>query len=143
MKKLFLFIFVLSTIVSNAQETFNVNGAHHKNHNFFAFTNASIHVDYQTIIEKGTLLIQDGKIVAVAKNVNIPDNAVVYDLKEKHIYPSLIDVYSDYGLSKNKDGKSNAHNSKKEQRGAFGWNEAIKPEVESGKRFRVDEKQAA
>ena len=93
MRHIFLFIFALSTLFSSAQETFNVNGAHNKNHNYYAFTNAIIHVDYQKIIEKGTLLIQDGKIVAAAKNVNIPKNAVVYDLKQKHIYPSLIDIY--------------------------------------------------
>ena len=127
-----------------AQETFNVNGAHNTNHNYYAFKNATIHVDYQTIIEKGTLLIQDGKVVAAAKNVSLPDNVVVYDLAGKHIYPSLIDVYSDYGLALPKGNKSGAHsnNSKQKQRGALGWNEAIKAEVESGKLFKVDVKKA-
>ena len=130
MRNIFLFIFVLSTLVSKAQETFNVNGSHNKNHNYYAFTNATIHVDYQTTIEKGTLLIQDGKIVAAAKSVNIPKNAVVYDLKQKHIYPSLIDIHSNYGVLAQKSEKSNNHNqkTKKQKRGAFGWNEAIKPE---------------
>ena len=144
MRNIFLFIFVLSTLVSKAQETFNVNGSHNKNHNYYAFANATIHVDYQTTIEKGTLLIQDGKIVAAAKSVNIPKNAVVYDLKQKHIYPSLIDIHSNYGVLAQKSEKSNNHNqkTKKQKRGAFGWNEAIKPEVEFGDLFMVDAKKA-
>ena len=144
MRKIFLFIFVLSSCLSMAQETFNVNGTHNKNHNYYAFKNATIHIDYQTTIENATLLIQDGKIVAAAKNVSLPDNVVEYDLKGKHIYPSLIDVYSDYGLAKTKGSKSgaHAHNSKQKERGAFGWNEAIKSEIESGELFKVDVKQA-
>ncbi|MGB0882661.1 MAG: amidohydrolase family protein [Vicingaceae bacterium] len=142
MRKIFLFIFVLSTIIANAQETFNVNGAHNKNHNFIAFTNATIHIDYKTTIEEATLLIKDGKIVAAAKNVSLPDNVIEYDLKGKHIYPSLIDLYSDYGIAKTKANSLRSHQAKPKQRGAFGWNEAIKPEVESGKLFKVDAKQA-
>jgi len=144
MRHIFLFIFVLSTLISTAQETFNVNGVHNKNHNYYAFTNAIIHVDYQTTITNGTLLIQDGKIVAAAKKVSIPKNTVVYDLKKKHIYPSLIDIYSDYGALTQKNDKTNIQNQKikQQKRGAFGWNEAIRPEVEFGDLFKVDVKKA-
>jgi imidazolonepropionase-like amidohydrolase len=143
MKNIFVFIFALCTLVSQAQETFNVNGSHNKNHNYYAFTNATIHVDYQTTLEKATLLIRDGKIVAAAKSLKIPENTVVYDLGGKHIYPSLIDIYSDYGTAVQKSDKSKPHTHKnKQQRGAFGWNEAIKPEVESSDLFRVDAKNA-
>ena len=95
MKNLFLFIFILTSLLSFAQETFNVNGAHNKIHNYYAFTNAIIHIDYQTKIENATLLIKDGKIVEVGEKVKIPANAVIYNLNKKHIYPSLIDIYSD------------------------------------------------
>ncbi|MBL4667784.1 MAG: hypothetical protein JKY30_00785 [Flavobacteriales bacterium] len=91
MKNISLFIFMLSSIITIAQETFNVNGTHNKNHNYYAFTNATIHIDYQTVIENGTLLIQQGKIIATGEKVKIPKNAVIYNLEKKHIYPSLID----------------------------------------------------
>ncbi|MGB0887040.1 MAG: amidohydrolase family protein [Vicingaceae bacterium] len=145
MKKIFLFIFLLSTTFAHAQETFMVNGTHHKSHNFYAFTNATIHTDYQTTIENSTLLVQDGKIIAVGKAVNIPKNAVIYDLKQKHIYPSLIDLYSDYGVASKKNEKLGQHNHNSKalkKKGAFGWNEAIKPEVEAGSLFRVNSKKA-
>ena len=139
MKKIFLFIFVISSIFSFAQETFIVNGSHHKNHNYYAFTNAVIHIDYQTTIEDGTLLIKDGKIVAAGKKIEIPANTVTYDLKQKHIYPSLIDLYSDYGITPPTKNAS----SKIAQKGALNWNQSIKPEIEAGKLFKVDEKKAA
>jgi len=144
MKNIFLFIFVLSAFVTNAQETFNVNGTHNKSHNYYAFTNATIHIDYQTIIENATLLIQDGKIVAVAKNVSIPKNTVIYNLNKKHIYPSLIDIYADYGISKPVKSKEHRHGRQVEtnKKGAFNWNQAIRPEVEAGSLFKVDVKKA-
>ena len=142
MKKLFLFICIINLITVSAQETFSVNGTHNKIHNYYAFTNAVIHIDYQTKIENGTLVIKDGKIVAVGEKVDIPANSVVYDLKKKHIYPSLIDIYSDYGIAKPEKNKANRFNRQldSKQKGAFNWNQAIKPEVEAGKLFKVDNK---
>ena len=105
MRNIFLFIFVLSTLVSKAQETFNVNGSHNKNHNYYAFTNATIHVDYQTTIEKGTLLIQDGKIVVAAQeerftrkkhDTSFPINSIEYCLKSQNLTIKDIDYIAFY-----------------------------------------------
>jgi len=140
MKNIFLSIVLLFTVSSYAQETFMVNGTHNKNHNYYAFTNATIFTDYQTKIENGVLLIKDGKIIDVGVEVSIPENAIVYDLKGKFIYPSLIDVYSDYGLP-----KPNKDNTKKDlikPKGAYNWNQAIHPETEAGQLFVVENKQA-
>ncbi|HRP60949.1 MAG TPA: hypothetical protein PK833_11805, partial [Vicingus sp.] len=84
-----------SVPVYKAQETFMVNGTHNKIQNYYAFKNATIYIDYQTKIENGILIIKEGKIVEVgaANAVKIPANAVVYDVKGKFIYPSLIDLY--------------------------------------------------
>jgi len=150
MKNIFILAFILITSFASAQETFNVNGTHHKIHNYYAFTNATIHIDYQTKIDNGTLLIKDGKIIAAAEKVVIPANTVVVDLKKKHIYPSLIDLYSDYGISKasKKEGATNNHGGgftrqfETKNKGAFNWNQAIKPEIEAGKLFKVDTKKA-
>ena len=144
MRQLLLFVFILCTVIVSAQETFNVNGTHNKNHNYYAFTNATIHIDYQTTIENGTLLIKDRKVIAAGQKVDVPANAVVYDLQLKHIYPSLIDIYSDYGITKAAKRKSNNHSRqfKTKNKGAFNWNQAIKPEIEAGKLFKVDDKKA-
>ena len=129
-----------------AQETFSVNGPHNKIHNYYAFIHATIYKDYQTILQNGTLLIKDGKVVGIGENkkVTIPANTVVYDLKGKYIYPSLIDIYTDYGVphkvKSTKPHLSPQFNSN--NKGAFDWNQAIHPEVEAGKLFKVDDKKA-
>ncbi|MCI0359005.1 MAG: amidohydrolase family protein [Planctomycetaceae bacterium] len=47
------------------------------------------------VVESGTLLIGEGKIVAAGKDVAIPDGAVVVDLAGgKHISPGIIDCHS-------------------------------------------------
>lgn len=146
MKKIVLFIFIVcSSILAFTQETFIVNGVHNTNHNYYAFTNATIYVDYATKMEGATLLIKDGKIVSVGatKKQKLPADVVVYDLKGKYIYPSFIDLYSNYGMpaAKNKK-KSKVPQLKSNKKGAFNWNEAIHPEVEAGSLFVVDNKKA-
>ena len=144
MKNLFLLITIVFCSSVSAQKTFNVNGTHNKNHNYYAFTNATIFIDYQTKIESATLLIKDGKIEAVGNKVNIPENVVSFDLQGKYIYPSFIDLYSDYGMPVVKKDKSPHFGPQFENKNkqAVNWNQAIKPEVESGKLFTVNDKKA-
>ncbi|MBE9488882.1 MAG: amidohydrolase, partial [Bacteroidetes bacterium] len=86
-----------------AQEYFPKNdGVKSKNTNYTAFTNAKIYVTPTQIIEKGTLLIKDGKVVATGTSVTIPNNSVIIDITGKSIYPSFIDMYSGFGVEKPK-----------------------------------------
>lgn len=138
---IFCFIWVTQSF---AQETFPVNGTHHENHLYYCFKNATIHVDYQSVVKEGTLIIQDGRVVAIGDNIEIPKGAVVYNLKGKHIYPSIIDPYSDYGMpeipkQKRQSGPQFVSNKK----GAFGWNQAIKPEIDAAELFSYNKSQAA
>ncbi len=146
MKNLFLFTFILLHSISFTQETFIVNGTHNKNHNYYAFKNVTLYVDYQTKIDNATLLIKDGKVVAAdaTNKVTIPENTVVYDLKGKYIYPSLIDLYSDYGMPEVKKSKEPHYGPQFENNNkqAINWNQAIKPEIEAGLLFTVNDKKA-
>lgn len=147
MKKLLVLLGVFCFLTIEAQETFMVNGTHHKITNFYAFVNATIYIDYKTKIENGTLLIQEGKVIEVGekKKVKIPKNAVIYDLKGKFIYPSFIDIYSDYGMPEVKKEGNNPRFSPQletKNKGAYNWNQAIKPEVEAGKLFVPEDKKA-
>jgi imidazolonepropionase-like amidohydrolase len=63
-----------------------------------ALTNARIITAPGKIIEKGTIVIRDGVIVAVGADVKIPTDARVWDLAGKTIYPGFIDAYSRLGL---------------------------------------------
>ncbi|MBV5349711.1 hypothetical protein JZU71_00650, partial [bacterium] len=78
-------------------ETFQGNGVGDKRDGCYAFTNATIVKDAQTTLTNATLVIRDGKIVSVGNGVAIPKDAVVVDCKDKYIYPSFIDIFSDYG----------------------------------------------
>lgn len=46
------------------------------------------------IIENAVLLIEDGKIKDFGTNVQIPDNAQVYDATQHYVMPSLIDAHT-------------------------------------------------
>lgn len=61
--------------------------------------NATIHVGNGTVIENGTIVVRDGKIEKVGKNIVIPaDAADVVDANGKQVYPGLILPVSTLGL---------------------------------------------
>jgi imidazolonepropionase-like amidohydrolase len=145
-KYLILLAALLCAQLSNAQEpdTYPVNGVFNRNHTYYVFTNAKIHTDYQTVIQNGTLVVKDGIIVDAGEKVSIPKGAVVYDMKGKHIYPSLIDIYSSYGMPeiKREGGNWWMPQMESKTKGAYNWNQAIKPEVDAAKIFVSDDKSA-
>jgi len=53
----------------------------------------------QGIIENGTVVIKDGKITAVGKDVKIPDGIKVIDVTGKYVMPGVIDSHSHIGLT--------------------------------------------
>ena len=89
----------LCSITLFAQDYFPKNdGVVSDNTNYTAFTNAKIYVTPTQVIEKGTLLIKNGKVVNVGSSVSIPKNTNVIDVSGKSVYPSFIDMYSDFGI---------------------------------------------
>ncbi|MEP7148622.1 MAG: amidohydrolase family protein [Acidobacteriota bacterium] len=65
----------------------------------FAITNARIVTVSGAVIENGTVVIQDGKIVAVGAAVNVPANAEKIDGKGLSVYPGMIDARTSLGLA--------------------------------------------
>ena len=143
-KKLILLWSVFGVFILNAQEYFPKNdGVNSKNTNFTAFTNAKIFITPSKSINEGTLLIQDGNVINVGKTVAIPKNTVIIDLKGKSIYPSFIDLYSDFGVAKPKrkttGDRSPQYNANRE---GFYWNDHIRPEQNAIADFKYDDKAA-
>jgi imidazolonepropionase-like amidohydrolase len=64
-----------------------------------ALQGATIHTVTNGVIENGTIVFENGVIVAVGADVEIPAGARVVDVSGKHIYPGLIDAYSTVGIS--------------------------------------------
>ncbi len=123
----------LSLPVMRGQSTFPSNGAPYHPHSVYAFVHANIYTDPETLIEDGMLIIQDGKVLNAGKNVPLPANAVVFDLKGRYIYPSFIDLYTEYGLPSNRYERKNVRAPQMESnvKGAYGWNQAIRSNVQA------------
>ena len=97
---------ILSFYTISGQETFTVNGVVQNFKPIHVFTNAHIILSPTSEIENGTLIIKGDKIITVdTTSLNIPIEAIIHDLKGDYIYPSFIELYSDYGLQKAKKGQ--------------------------------------
>lgn len=142
-----LFLVFLSTFLTKmqAQDYFPVNESiHNKNNNYTVFTNAIIYITPTQKIEKGTLVVQDGKVISVGNNVAVPKNAITINLDGKSIYPSFIDIYTSFGIEKPKrtftPGVTNAiYDTKKTGRY---WNESILSELNGYETFKYDQPKA-
>ncbi len=64
-----------------------------------ALQGATIHTVAGGVIENGTIVFENGVITAVGSDVPIPAGARVVDVSGKHIYPGLVDAYSQVGIS--------------------------------------------
>ncbi len=141
-----LFIFCLIAIVISAQETFPVNGVHDYREGYIAFTHATVVKDSKTTLKDATLIIKEGKIIAVGNNLTVPKDAAEINCKGKYIYPSFIDLMSDYGITVAEQPKRTRGFSQaqfvSDTKGAYGWNQAIRPETDASKIFTANETKA-
>lgn len=64
-----------------------------------AITGGTIHTITGDIIENGSIVFANGKITAVGTDIEIPDDATIYDATGKHVYPGLIHSYTNMGLT--------------------------------------------
>ncbi len=136
---------LLANNALKAQVTFPANDVANPREGCYAFTNATLVKDAQTTIQNATLVIRQGKIEAAGTGATIPKDAVVVDCRGKFIYPSFIDIYSDYGTTPAQRpdftfgrGSQIVSNTK----GAYGWNQAIRSETDISKTFNVNEARA-
>lgn len=96
MKKINLILFLLATVLVQAQE--NVLPAKPQQ-GIIYITNATIHVGNGKVIENGTIKMKDGKIEEVGTSVQVPASGVqVVDAKGKQVYPGLVLPTSNLGL---------------------------------------------
>ena len=142
-KFLLCFLFLGVTNLS-AQDYFPTNsGVKTTNTNYTVFKNANIHVDPTSTIENGMFAIQNGKITAVGKSISTPKNSVVIDLEGKDVYPSFIDLYSEFGIKKperqSSFGRSGQYEATRE---GFYWNDHVRPEQNAVESFSYDAREA-
>ena len=155
MKKAKSLLFACGTLLFSqlcwSQPTFPENGVADPRHGYYAFTNATVVKDANTTISNATVIIKDGKIVSVGTNTKVPAGAVEVNCSGKYIYPSFIDIYADYGIPAPQRPQTAAgagggffapQQLTNANKGAYGWNQAVKPETEAFKLFAIDDSKA-
>ncbi|MBI5215654.1 MAG: amidohydrolase family protein [Ignavibacteriae bacterium] len=111
-----------------------------------AFTNAKIITAPGKVIDKGTLVIRDGMIIAVGDNVTIPADARVWDASRMTLYPGLIESYSDIGVPKKpergqgQDQPQGQQQQQPEVRGSKYWNGNVLAAQNADELFNPDPK---
>ena len=134
----------------NAQDLSPVLGVGDARPEVYVFTHANIVVDHQTVLKDAVMVVRKGKIEAVGKNAAIPEDAVVMDVTGKYIYPSFIDLYTNYGVAAQSEsnGSSRANYMMRQQvfesriDRPYYWNDAIKPYKTAIDAFHVNDKDA-
>ncbi|WP_346239270.1 amidohydrolase family protein [Niabella insulamsoli] len=129
-----------------AQVTYPVNGIADERSDYYAFIHATIVKDTSATVHDATLVIREGKILSIS-NKPAPQGAVVIDCKGQTIYPSFIDIYSDYGIPvPTRSGGSSSFFGPQQltthTKGPYAWNQAIKSEVNGVELFSTDDKKA-
>jgi imidazolonepropionase-like amidohydrolase len=129
-----------------AQETFPRNDVKDNRAGLYAFTNVTIIVDPQTTLQNATLLVRGNKIEQVGANLTVPKGYTTIDLKGKFIYPSLIDMFTSYGLPDVErprgGGFGGVEQMESKTKGAYNANQAIRSHYNAADEFTINTKTA-
>jgi imidazolonepropionase-like amidohydrolase len=96
MKKIFLSILLLGSLLTARSQSNVLPAPAQKGP--IAIKNATVHTGDGKVIENATIVMENGKITAVGKDVVIPAGAAVTDATGKHVYPGLVLPASTLGL---------------------------------------------
>lgn len=144
-------IFVIALLfcgwVTYAQETFPRNDVKDSRAGLYAFTNATVVVDPQTTVENATLLVKGNRVEQVGANLTIPKGYTIIDLKGKFIYPSLVDMFTSYGLPdverpRGGGGFGGVEQMESRTKGAYNANQAIRSHYHAADEFTINAKTA-
>ena len=144
LKKLLLLVFGLSAGFAFSQ-TGKTNDLADPRPERYALTHATVHADPSSTIQDATILISENRIVSVIAGAEVPKGYQEIDLTGKHVYPGLIDLYSEYGVPKANSERSRNRGPQFESnvKGPYGWNQAIRSEFDASLEFEPTEKEAA
>lgn len=95
-----------------------------------AFTNATIITAPGNVIENGTLIIRNGVIQNVGSNIDIPQDARVWNLEGKTIYPGFIDAHARVGMQEPREELD---------RGDISWNAQIRSQLKAESEYKSEE----
>ena len=130
-----------------------VRGLHSYTPRVHALINATVVASPGNVTANATVVLRDGLIEAVGRDVTVPPDARTWDLTGKTIYAGFIDAFSHFGMPeglkpfkrRESDGNGPAakRQSSPQQPGAASWNPLVTPEREAADHFEAGEKDAA
>ncbi len=129
---------VIAWSSGSAQETFPVNGVVNKQLVRTALEHATVHVSATETLEDATVVFYQGRIesVGLSATVQIDGPVIRHDLQGLHVYPAFVDVHSEYAMPEaQREGRSRGPQDLSDKKGAYGWNEAIRPETRAADVF--------
>jgi imidazolonepropionase-like amidohydrolase len=105
--------------------------------------NATIYTSSSVKIENATMLLDGDKILEIGTQISIPKEATIIDATGKTIYPSFIDLYTEFGIQKpqRKSGNSRSPQYDTERNGYY-WNDHIRADFNAYENLNYDEKAA-
>lgn len=130
-----LFYFIIFS--SFAQPHFPVNGMRDVAPKVFLIKNAWVTAQYNSNPVKSDVLIVNDKISEVGQNIN-KKGAQVIDLDGYYLYPSFIDLFSDFGMEEVKKTPQQRPQYETSKKGPYHWNESIKPEVNAYESIKLN-----
>ena len=143
--RIFKLLIVLLTInLSFAQDYFPKNdGVKQTFKNVVAVTNATVYTSSTTRIDKATILIKDDKIIEIGAQIAIPKEATIIDATGKTIYPSFIDLYTEFGIQKPQAKPRNSRSPQYDsERNGYYWNDHIRADFNASDNLNYDDKTA-
>ena len=138
------FIFVLCALFSfKLSAQFGPeNGVKESEPQFILLQNATLFIKPGETMLSADLLIQDGKIIKVGKQLK-QVGALTIDYTGKVIIPSFIELYSDVGLEPLKyQGNGWRPQMESNKEGAYYWNEAVHPELTAAASYQYQQTKA-
>ena len=136
-----LWLTVLLLIQITSAQVSPTKGLHENTPRVFFLKGATIIPEPGKTISEGELIIRDGIIESIGKNVKIPQDALEIDLSGKIIYPGFIESYlirKDNNSTDNHD--KNKKNENLKQTITTHWNARIKPEYSVLHNYKPDPK---
>lgn len=132
---LFIFSFYFLTIFG--QDYFPVNGMKEVAQKSIIIKNAFVTTHYNQEPRKLDIHLIDHKIVEVGENLKKKGTEII-DLEGYYIYPSFIDIFSNYGIEEAKSKPTQRPQYETSKQGAYHWNETIKSEVNAYELINAD-----
>jgi len=93
---IFALFFIIGSV--NAQDDIDI-----KLSSTYAIQNAHVVQKPGQSLEMGTVIIKDGVITAVGKDVTIPADAILVKADSMYVYPGFIDAYNNVGVKKEEE----------------------------------------